>query len=196
MLGRAVYRVKGDKIAAYYGSERIVFNALSKRNGYKTSDCSALIGARMPIVLDANGALLVPFIDCQDKSISLRLDDEGDYLVIGTKLDNLSLLGTGDSQKLELNNRSHAYDNYFNDNYEKNEVCENCGGEVDDDDYSTDCDGNILCHECSGYCENCEQTVLCDNMVAALSGTRHGNYERIFVCSCCADNADEHMAVF
>lgn len=195
MRGRAVYRVKGKKVAAFYGSERIIFNALCKRNGYKAPDCSALIGARMPIVLDANGALLVPFIDCQDKSISLRLDDEGDYLVIGTKLDNLSLLGTGDSQKLELNNRTSYYDDYFSDDYETNTICSNCECDVDDDDYSTDCDGNILCQECSGYCENCEQTVLFDDIVTALSETRNGNYERICVCSCCADSTD-HMAVF
>ena len=196
MRGRATYRVRSNKIASFYGNDRAVFTALSKKLGFGAIDCSALIGARLPIVVDDNNALLMPYIDSSDKSISLKIDDEnGNYLVIGTKLDSLILLGVADSQKLELNNRSHAYDNYFSDDYEKNEVCSNCECDIDEDDYSTDYNGNILCSNCSGYCEMCDETVLQDDMVPALSEQR-GSYYRIYVCSCCADNADEHMAVF
>lgn len=195
MKGRAVYRVKGDKVASFYGQDRVIFNNLSKKLGYKAADCSALIGARLPIVVDDNNALLMPYIDSSDKSISLKIDDEnGNYLVIGTKLASLILLGTADSQKLQLNDRSLEYDNYFSDDYEKNEVCSNCDCDIDEDDYSTDYNGNILCSDCSGYCEACEETVLQDDMVPALSEQR-GSYYRIYVCSCCADDATQ-MAVF
>ena len=52
----------------------------------------------------------------------------------------------------------------------------------------------ILCQEC-GYCEQCEKTVLVEVMIIALIETKHGNYEQIYVCSCCADSTNE-MAVF
>ena len=196
MRGRAVYRLKGNKIASFYGNDRAIFTALSKKLGFGNIDCSALIGARLPIITDNNNALLMPYIDCSDKSVSLSIDSEnGNYLVIGTKLDNLILLGEADSQKLQLNDRSRQYDDYFSDEYEENEVCHNCDCNVDNDDYSLDYNGNILCQDCAGYCDACEQTVLVDDLVTALSESRNGAYYRIQVCECCAENATQ-MAVF
>jgi hypothetical protein len=192
MRGRAVYRLQSNKIASFYGYDRVIFNALSKKLGYKI-DCDALIGARLPIVVDDNGALLIPYIDCSNKQISLKLDEHGNYLVIGTKKDDLVLLGSGDSQRLQLNDITANYHDYFSDNYVNTNTCSNCDCDVDDH-YSTTNNGDILCEHCAGYCEQCDETVIADNMVQALSEQR-GSYYRIYVCECCADNAD-HMAVF
>ena len=196
MRGRAVYRVRNNKISSFYGNDRAVFTALSKKLGFGAIDCSALIGARLPVVVDDNNALLMPYIDCSDKSISLKIDnDNGNYLVIGTKLDDLILLGTADSQKLQLNDRSRQYDNYFSDDYETAEVCSNCNCDVDAEECSSDYNGNLLCSECAGYCEECEETVIEDDMVTALRENRNGGYTQINVCESCADNAQQ-MAVF
>jgi len=194
MTGRAVFRVQSNKIASFYGYNRVIFTALTKKLGYKI-DCDALIGARLPIVLDDNGALLVPYIDSSNKEISLKIDnDHGNYLVIATKKDDLILLGRADGQNLQLQHRTSEYDDYFSDDYCSHNICSNCSDDVEEDEYNVTSNGDILCQNCAGYCDQCGETVVADEMVVGLSEQR-GAYYRIYACNCCAENA-ETMVVF
>lgn len=195
MVARSVLRLQNNKIVRIYTSENSgKIASVYRAHGYEQSE-NALVGARLPIVVDDNGALSMPYIDGKTRDIRYIEDPEGDYLQIGGERGEL----IGDASAttgylkvwdagIDRGFHSHGGRDTRGDEYN----CDCCGGGIDEDNVHT-FDGECLCESC--YYDS---TTTCDDCDNRISNNDSNYYEEVYsartgetygacLCQSCSD---------
>jgi hypothetical protein len=194
IIARGLYRHKQNKLVKCYG-DSVLMKQVALSKGIKT-DISATKGARLPIVLDDNGALRLPYIDSEKHAIYLQKSKHGDFLVIdSSKEDNAYVVACADNQDLTCKPCGN-YNDYFNSDFDSDFTgndctCSRCDYHIDREDCNYLYNGDVVCHDCSSYCDECNETVLADDMRPFFYRTHRGGITEGYCCESCADNMNQ-----